>query len=165
MKAIVYTTRGGSTKRYAEMLGNKFGVPVFSLKEALKTFEKNSEIVYLGWVLAGNVKGLAKASEKFKILAIGAVGLDVENELKLNELKIKNKAGDEFFMLKGAFNRESLKGIYRVMINVMLNQMMKPNNLAKLSKEEQESLKAFEANADYVKKDQLDKMLNYLKNR
>ena len=47
MTAIVYTTNTGSTKRYAEMLGEKTGFPVFDLSKAASV-EKDSEIIYLG---------------------------------------------------------------------------------------------------------------------
>ena len=44
MKAIVYTSSAGHTADYAKILGDKTGLPVFSLKDAAKQLDKKSEI-------------------------------------------------------------------------------------------------------------------------
>ena len=55
MNAIVYTTNTGSTKRYAQLLGNETGLPVYALGEAEKTLSPGAKIFYLGWIQAGAV--------------------------------------------------------------------------------------------------------------
>ncbi len=161
MNAIVYTSRGGSTKRYAEMLGKKVNLSVFSLSEAYRELKKDSEVIYLGWVLGGMVKDLGKAKKRFKLKAIGAVGLDNETVEKEAQLIVKNDASN-LFMLRGAFDMDGLKGFYRLMINTMMKFMLKPENLAKMSIEDQESLKGFVDGADHVDEKNLNKMLSFL---
>ena len=58
MKAIVYTSQTGHTQRYAQMLAERTGVPAYSLKEAGKSLRRGEEIFYMGWLMAGTVKGL-----------------------------------------------------------------------------------------------------------
>ena len=57
MNAIVYTTNTGSAERYARLLAEQTGLPVCSLTEAKKTVSNGAEIIYLGWIMAGSVKG------------------------------------------------------------------------------------------------------------
>ena len=46
IKAIVYESKAGHTKRYAEMLSDKINAKVMSLKEAKKVLKRNDEIVF-----------------------------------------------------------------------------------------------------------------------
>ena len=65
MKAIVYTTNAGSTEQYAKLLAQKTGLPVYSLTEAKRTLSSGTEIIYLGWIMASNVKGQDRALRQF----------------------------------------------------------------------------------------------------
>lgn len=60
MKAIIYTTNTGSTAQYAKMLAEKTGLQAFSMEEAKSKVEAGSEIIYLGWIMAAQVKGCKK---------------------------------------------------------------------------------------------------------
>ena len=40
MKAIVYTSNAGHTAAYAKLLGDKTGLPVYALEEAVKKIPK-----------------------------------------------------------------------------------------------------------------------------
>ena len=57
MNAIIYTTNTGSAERYAKLLAEKTGLPAYSLAEAKKAVPNGAEIIYLGWIMAGVVKG------------------------------------------------------------------------------------------------------------
>lgn len=76
MKAIIYTTNTGSTAQYAKMLAEQTGVPAFSMEEAKSKVEAGSEIIYLGWIMAAQVKGYKVAAKKYKIKAVCAVGME-----------------------------------------------------------------------------------------
>ena len=67
MRAIVYTSRTGFTKRYAELLSEATGVPAWSAKEAAKQVPAHSEIFYMGCLEAGTVKGLDALIERYVI--------------------------------------------------------------------------------------------------
>ncbi len=62
MNAIIYTTETGSTERYAKLLAHETGLPVCSLAEAKKKVPAGAGIIYLGWIMAGNIKGYAGAA-------------------------------------------------------------------------------------------------------
>ena len=63
MKAIVYTSSTGHTTEYAKILGEKTGLPVYALNEALKQLSNGIEIIYLGWLFANGIKGYKKAAK------------------------------------------------------------------------------------------------------
>ena len=64
MNAIIYTTNTGSTERYAKLLAQKTGRPAYSLTEAKKQVFAGAEVIYLGWIMAGSVKGYAEAAQR-----------------------------------------------------------------------------------------------------
>ena len=72
MKAIVYTSNTGSSKAYAEMLGAKTALPVYAWDDAVKTLDAGTGILYIGWLMAGEVVNLAKAQKKFTVCAVCA---------------------------------------------------------------------------------------------
>ena len=55
MKAIIYTSNAGSTVQYAQLLADELHLPVYSAKEAKKKVPAHSEIIYLGWIMAGGI--------------------------------------------------------------------------------------------------------------
>ena len=56
---IVYESKTGFTKRYAEMLAAKTGMKVYRVNE-LSKIDKKEEIVFLGWMKVGRIQGLKK---------------------------------------------------------------------------------------------------------
>lgn len=46
--SIVYTSNTGFTRQYAMLLGEKTGLPVYSLEEAGQRLAPGNTIVYLG---------------------------------------------------------------------------------------------------------------------
>ena len=75
MNAIIYTTNTGSTEHYAKLLAQKTGLPVYSLAEAKKRVFAGAEVIYLGWIMAGSVKGYAEAAKRYQVRAVGGVGM------------------------------------------------------------------------------------------
>ena len=75
MNAIIYTTNTGSTERYAKLLAQKTGRTAYSLAEAKKRVFAGAEVIYLGWIMAGSVKGYADAAKRYRVRAVCAVGM------------------------------------------------------------------------------------------
>ena len=59
MDAIIYTTNTGSAERYAELLAQETRLPVYSFAEAKKQVFFKLNIIYLGWIMVGSIKGYA----------------------------------------------------------------------------------------------------------
>ena len=60
MKAIIYTSNTGSTAEYAQLLGKELNLPVHSLQQAKNKVPAGSEIIYLGWIMAGESKDIKR---------------------------------------------------------------------------------------------------------
>lgn len=125
MKAIVYTSNTGFTKEYAEKLGEKTGLPVYDIKSAKKALPKGSDIIYLGWLMAGSIKGCKKACRQYNVKAICAVGLGETGKLTA-QAKTANKIPDsaEGFTLQGGYAPEKLKGLYKGMMGMAVNMLV-----------------------------------------
>lgn len=126
IKAIVYTTNTGSTAQYARILGELVQMPVFSLSDAARKLENQTEIIYLGWVMASQVKGYAKAAKKFCVKAVGAVGMAVTGASD-HAVREKNQipTGTPVFILQGNFQVNKLQGLYRLMMEIMVKSVGK----------------------------------------
>lgn len=120
MKAIVYTSNTGHTAEYAKMLGDKTGLPVYALSEATKRLSNGTEIIYLGWLFANNIKGYKKAAKKYKISAICAVGL-CDTGTAIAEVRKVNAISEEtlLFTMQGGMDKTRLRGINKFMINML----------------------------------------------
>ena len=105
MNAIIYTTNTGSTEHYAKLLAQKTGLPVYSLAEAKKRVFAGAEVIYLGWIMAGSVKGYAEAVKLYRIRAVCAVGIgQTGTQTESVRKKSAVPAAIPLFTLQGNFN-------------------------------------------------------------
>ena len=118
VKAIVYTSNTGYTAEYAKLLGEKTGLPVFSLKEC--TLEKESEIIYLGWLRAGSIVDYKKASKLYDIKILVGSCLGTTGSMD-SSVRKSHKLPDDMpvFTLWGGFDINKLHGIYKLMMKIV----------------------------------------------
>ena len=119
--AIVYTSNTGYTRQYAMLLGEKTKLPVYSLDEAVQKLAQGNTVIYLGWLMAGKVQGYAKAARRFHVAAVcgvgmGATGSQMQDLRKANALP----AAMPVFTLQGGFDMARLRGVYKMMMTVMV---------------------------------------------
>ena len=114
VEAIVYTTNTGSAAQYAEMLAKETGLAAYSLDEARGKVPADSEVICLGWVMAGTVKG-------YIVRAVCAVGM-TQPGAQGKILRERNKLPESvpLFQLQGNFDVKKLHGMYRLMMEVMV---------------------------------------------
>lgn len=125
-QAIVYTSNTGYTAEYARLLGKRTLLPVYTLKEAKKSLAKDTEIVYLGWLMASIVKDYSKAAKYFKIALVCGVCLGTSGS-QINEVRKMNKLPSDLplFTLQGGFDMTKLHGIYKLMMKMMRKILVK----------------------------------------
>lgn len=116
-KYIVYTSNTGYTAEYASLLGEQTGLPVYALNEMT---ENNIPVIYLGWLMAGKVKGYKKAEKNFRICAVCGVGMGATGS-QIQDIRKSNFIPDTLpvFTLQGGFDITKLHGIYKFMMTVM----------------------------------------------
>ena len=126
MDAIIYTTNTGSAERYAKLLAQETGLPVYSFAEAKKQGFSKEKIIYLGWIMAGSVKGYAEAAKRYRVCAVCGVGMgQTGTQIESVRKKSAIPADIPLFTLQGDFNVKKLHGIYRPMMEIMVKTMSK----------------------------------------
>ncbi len=127
--AVVYESRYGSTKKYAQWIAQDLECTLIETKDAtvekLKTFDT---IIYGGWLHAGNIKGfkvILKDIDKLKdknivVFSVGCSTGEREEDIKaIEEVNFKGLQDIKHFYLRGAFNYKNLNMIDKVMMNIL----------------------------------------------
>ena len=119
--AIVYTSNTGYTAQYAALLGKKTALPVYSLSEAEEKLPAGNPVLYLGWLMASAVKGYQKAAKRYRICAVCGVGMGASGS-QLGEVRKANAIPEAvpLFTLQGGFDITKLRGVYKLMMTVMV---------------------------------------------
>ena len=163
MNAIIYTTNTGSTEHYAKLLAQKTGLPVYSLAEAKKRVFAGAEVIYLGWIMAGSVKGYAEAAKLYQVRAVCGVGMG-QSGTQTDSVRKKSAipAGIPLFTLQGNFDVKKLHGVYRLMMEIMVKPVGK--GLAEKSDrtpEEDDMLDMMLHGGERVKEENLSTVLDW----
>ena len=119
--SIVYTSNTGYTAEYARLLGERTGLPVYSLAEAERKLAAGNRVIYLGWLMAGKVQGYKKAAKRYKVQAVCGVGMG-GNGSQLQEVRKANAISEKtpLFTLQGGFDINKLSGVYKLMMTIMV---------------------------------------------
>lgn len=161
--AIVYTSNTGYTAEYADILGKKTGLPVYALSDTSGKLPKGSAILYLGWLMAGSVKGYKKASGKYSVCTVCAVGMGGTGS-QLQDVRKANAIPNEtpVFTLQGGFDLNRLTGIYKLMMTIMKNTAGKGlAEKADRTAEEDAMLDLLQNGGSRVREENLDAVLTW----
>ena len=135
-KIIVYASRYGSTKRYADKLSELTGVEAVDYSK-VKDISAYDKVIYLGSILAGTVTGLKKTVSKMKAaqeLVIVSVGmLDPKDPETVSGIRsiIKQQIPAELydesriFHLQGCIDYPNLKLSHRMLMSMMRSMASK----------------------------------------
>lgn len=155
---IIYNSNTGTTKKYAQELSEKLGCECISVNKANNITD---DVIYMGWVMMGDIQGLADARQKFNIKMVVAVGCLSFNEKGINEIISKNSIEEKFFFLPGNFSVKNLSGIYKMMMKMALN-MMKGQLKGSENPDDAKALELFEKGVDLYDASKLDELINVL---
>jgi hypothetical protein len=164
MKAIVYESNSGYTRKYAELLANKAGLPAYEKREAGKHLKKGDEIIYMGWMLAGAVKGYKSAGKRYSVKALCGVGMGRLTPKVVQEITEKYHISDiKLFYLQGGFDMNKLHGIYKFMMKTMSKSVGESIEKKETKTEEElEMLDMMQNSRDCVKEENLKPILEWL---
>ena len=133
---ILYGSEYGAARRYAEKLAEQTGLPAVSYDKAgsLAGYE---QIVYLGGLYAGGVKGLKKTAKKFPAgarLILVTVGLaDVQDPKNIENIRrsLRTQLPAEvlqsaaIFHLRGGIDYGKLSFTHKTMMTLLYNRARK----------------------------------------
>ena len=163
MNAIIYTTNTCSTEYYAKLLAQKTGLPAYCLAEAKKEVFVGAEVIYLGWIMAGSIKGYANVAKRYQVRAVCGVGMG-QTGTQTDRVR-KNSAipaNIPLFTLQGNFNVKKLHGIYRPMMEIMVKTAGKSLAAKKdRTPEENDMLNMMQCGGERVKAENLSAVLDW----
>ena len=165
MKAIVYTSETGHTARYAALLSKVIGLPAMTLQQAKKALRPKDEIFYLGWLMAGGVKGYKAAKKQFTLRGVAAVGMAPAPNGSLWD-RAKQAGGTvdgaRIFYLQGGYAGDRLHGVHRLMMKTMESSVGKKLAAkANRTPEEDSMLSLLRDGGDFVREENLSEILNW----
>jgi hypothetical protein len=156
---IVYASKTGFTKKYADLLAAKTGLKAYNVKD-LSKFDPDEAIIYLGWMKAGAIVGLNKVN-KSNLKAVCASGTGRTAEPNPEAVIARNKIENvQFFYLRGGcLPLKEMKGIDKIMLylfaKMLKNQKNKDENI-------EEALANIENGFDGVKEENLEPVIEWL---
>lgn len=160
---ILYKSNAGHTKAYAEMLAKALGIEVYDYAKSKPA--DNSDVIYLGWLMGGNVSGLDKAVKKYNVKAVGMVSMadapDLQNDIeKVN--KSYNIDKSDIFVLRGGFELDKLKGIYKFMMSTMSKGVVKDlEKKEDKTQQDLENIEMFTKGKSLVSEDNLKPLIEW----
>ena len=169
IQAIVYTSQTGYTQRYAQLLAEKTGVPAYSLNEARESLRPKDEIFYMGWLLAGTVKGIQSAMDRYTVRGAAIVGISPQGNGDLwTEARINggySDSGGRLFYLQGGYAPEKLGFFYRMMMKPMTRSVVRQVQArgADATEQERQMAEVFQHGGDFVREEALDEIVQWFR--
>lgn len=123
-KIIVYSSNTGYTEQYAKMLGKALDIPSYKLGNVPKC-HSGADVIYLGWLFAGNIIGYKKCAKRYKVRCVAGVGMsppaaELSDGLRATE---KIPSGVPVFYLQGGFNMAKLQGPLKLIMKIKCKEI------------------------------------------
>ena len=159
---IIYGSRYGSARRYAQELSKQTDIPAVSYQEA-PPLSKLETIVYIGALYAGGVLGLTKTLRRQSFgehqrLVIVTVGL-ADPDILQNRENIRNALQKQIpaqlygraavFHLRGAIDYQALSLGHRTML-ALLHRSLQKKPAEEWSEEDKALMETYGKQADFV---------------
>lgn len=135
MGLILYRSKYGATKKYADWLGEKTGFTVLPAKEATKTEIANGEpLILCGAIYASGISGLSVLRKNQALLAgkkvaIFCVGASPYDEKALEDVKKNNLRDDlggiPLFYGRGAWDEGAMTAVDRTLCKMLQKSLAK----------------------------------------
>lgn len=170
---IIYGSHYGTTKAYAEKLSERTGLPV-SNYETITDLSDYEEIIHLGGLYAGGVKGLGrtlKALPQSASLILVTVGLaDVTKKENTDHIKdaIRKQVPQNvldrttMFHLRGGIDYKRLNFLHKAMM-AMVHKKLKSIPEGQRSAEDRDMLDTYKKRTDFVDFETLGELVAFLK--
>lgn len=80
-----------------------------------------TDVIYLGWIMAGSVKGYAAAAKRYNVRVVCGVGMG-QTGTQTDSVRKNTSvpANISIFTLQGNFDVKKLHGLYRPMMEIMV---------------------------------------------
>jgi hypothetical protein len=164
VEAIVYESNTGFTRKYAELLSEATGLKVYERRTAGGSLKKGAAVLYMGWLMAGSVKGFKKACGRYRIKALAAVGMGSPSDKSSADTVQKYTTEDmPVFYLQGGLDVGKLRGLYKFMMSSAGKATENsPDTNDKMTDEERGKRDLFKNGGNFVKKENLEQLMAWI---
>lgn len=143
--AVVYNSKTGFTRRYAQRIARQTGADCYELRQAKRmNFGKYDAIVFGGWACAGSIRGLNwfKANMnkwKGRKLVVFSVGASPADSPDIKTSLSKNFSREELeqvelFYCPGGLNYEKMSLGYRLLMKAFVSALKRKKNKTSFEK-------------------------------
>ncbi len=166
MRVVVYNSRLGSTKKYAEWFAASTGLPVYSLDEAKTEVSGDAEVIFFSWNLHAKIQEIDKAEKLFSnIIAYAVLGMQPSGTMQ-QELKDSNYIPEDkpLFTLIGRYYSEENTGMYKLIMKMVTKSFVKNfNNTPENERTEVDKMMAhfLTEGGDHVQESELAEILRW----
>lgn len=167
MKAILYQSQTGFTKKYAEMLSQRTGLPAYDLGDAREQVQKGTPVIFMGHMKAGDIVAYDRTARRYDVKVVFAVGIELPESAVLEKIKKRHSLeGKEVYYLRGGLDLRKVYGIERRMLQVMRASLAKSVSKREkrdqpVSGEERDMLTTLTSGGDFVRMENLDEFLTW----
>ena len=175
MTVVLYGSKYGSTKQYAEWIAEELNADLLDVNDAnLQNIKNYDTIIYGGAVYAGGITGInfivknydQLKNAKLVIFTCGiadpSIDINKENLIKNVLKKFPKASADEFalFHLRGAMDYSKMSFLHKTMMSALVKKI---KNKSSLTDEERGILDTYGKTVDFVDKSTIWPIIRYTK--
>lgn len=164
---VVYKSKTGYTKTYAQWIGQTLNCQIMTLKESRKIdLSSYDNVIYGGSLYASGVLGLKEVIKRSDcasiiVFAVGATP-NIEGLEEALTQKNSDKGKDfKLFYLRGGFDFNKLNSLDRFLMKLMKKSIERKND-KDLTPDERGMLAAFTRPVDFTNKDKIQPLIDYI---
>lgn len=165
---IVYKSNTGFTKAYAELLSRVEGMELLELSQAKSRLTRETEVFYMGPLMAGHIGGIDQAVKRFGVKGACGVGMSPPGEKVLPDLRRANFVPDApIFYLQGGYAPEKVGWLKRRMVNAATRPIREAlmEKGSRRTPEEQAQLDLLLKGGSFVTEENLNPIRSWMKER
>ncbi|CCQ94571.1 conserved hypothetical protein [[Clostridium] ultunense Esp] len=172
--AVVYKSRYGSTKKYAQWIAEDAKADLYECSQMdINKLMEYDTIIYGGGLYASRIAGVSIITKNYNILKdkriiVFTVGLaGTENKEIFTPIIEKNFPSEElresikFFHLRGGIDYKKLGIVHKSMM-AMLKTMLSKKNANELSNEDKELLATYGGKVDFIDRTTIKPLITFL---
>ena len=166
---VVYTSKYGSTRRYAQWIASALHADLFEAKTVdPKILSQYDAVIYGGGLYAGGIAGVKLVTQNTcKNRIVFTVGLADPNSTDYSAIINKNFTPEllektKFFHLRGGIDYKKLGPVHKVMMAMMKTMTQKKPESEK-DAEDKEFLKTYNSKVNFEDKKAINPVIDYVK--
>ena len=154
---VVYRSKSGFTKKYAELIAKETGADIAEGKVRLSRLQLYDTVVFGGGLYISGIGGAgfiqrcidALSGKRIIVFAQGASPLreGIEDEIRDKNFSAEQQSKIQFFLLRGGFDFAKLPPFYKVLMSLMKRRLQRTKEP---TADERGMLAAYDTPVDFV---------------